>query len=260
MKKSLIIPVENQVREFDAKLLLACIAARRGFSALIGSRWEIDNRIASFPRSVYLSKSMTARGGKMFMIIRKIGHEVVAWDEEALVHLPPDTFFSRRISPSGIKHVSHLFAWGRDNADLWRQYPHLPSNTPIHITGNPRGDMLRPEMRDFYANEIQTIHKTHKNFILINTNVNHVNAFYPHQNRFLPLKNSGEEPRFGKAARGMSREFAEGLRDHKQALFDAFKKLIPELAGAFPAWTIVVRPHPTENHEAYRKIAGDQRR
>ena len=255
LKKSLIIPVENQVREFDAKLLLACIAARRGFSALIGSRWEIDNRIASFPRSVYLSKSMTARGGKMFMIIRKIGHEVVAWDEEALVHLPPETFFSRRISPSGIKHVSHLFAWGRDNADLWRQYPHLPSNTPIHITGNPRGDMLRPEMRDFYANEIQTIHKTHKNFILINTNVNHVNAFYPHQNLFLPVKNSGEEPRFGKAARGMSREFAEGLRDHKQALFDAFKKLIPELAGAFPAWTIVVRPHPTENHEAYRKIA-----
>ena len=255
MNKSLIIPVENQVREFDAKLLLACIAARRGFSALIGSRWEIDNRIASFPRSIYLSKSLTARGGKMFQVLRKIGHEVVAWDEEALVHLPPETFFSRRISPTGIKHVSHLFAWGQDNADLWRQYPHLPSNTPIHITGNPRGDMLRPEMRDFYAKEIKAIRKNHKNFILINTNVNHVNAFYPHQNLFLPVKNSGDEPRFGKAARGMSREFAEGLRDHKQALFDAFKKLIPELAEAFPTWTIVVRPHPTENHAAYRRIA-----
>ena len=93
MNKSLIIPVENQVREFDAKLLLACTAARRGFSALVGSRWEIDNQIASFPRSIYLSKSLTARGGKMFQVLRKIGHEVVAWDEEALVHLPPETFF-----------------------------------------------------------------------------------------------------------------------------------------------------------------------
>ena len=159
MKNSLIIPVENQVREFDPKLLLACIAARRGFSAMIGSRWEIDNRIASFPRSVYLSKSMTARGGKMLQIMRKIGHEVVAWDEEALVHLPPETFFSRRISPAGIKHVSHLFAWGQDNADLWRQYPNLSPKTPIHTTGNPRGDMLRPEMRSFYAKEVKELAK-----------------------------------------------------------------------------------------------------
>ena len=166
MKNSLIIPVENQVREFDPKLLLACIAARRGFSAMIGSRWEIDNRIASFPRSVYLSKSMTARGGKMLQIMHKIGHEVVAWDEEALVHLPPETFFSRRISPAGIKHVSHLFAWGQDNADLWRQYPSLSPKTPIHTTGNPRGDMLRPEMRGFYAKEVKELRSSYGDFIL----------------------------------------------------------------------------------------------
>jgi len=30
----LLIPVENQVRELDPKLLLACIAARRGWVAL----------------------------------------------------------------------------------------------------------------------------------------------------------------------------------------------------------------------------------
>jgi surface carbohydrate biosynthesis protein len=260
LKKSLIIPVENQVREFDPKLLLACIAALRGFSATIGSRWEIDNRIASFPRSVYLSKSMTARGGKMLQIMRKIGHEVVAWDEEALVHLPPEIFFSRRISPAGIKHVSHLFAWGQDNADLWRQYPSLYPKTPIHTTGNPRGDMLRPEIRGFYAKEVKELRSSYGDFILINTNFNHVNAFYPHQNLFMPDKGFGEAPRFGKAARGMSREFAEGLRAHKQALFNEFKRLIPALAGAFPNWTLVVRPHPTENQEAYGKIAAKCKR
>ena len=30
-KNLLLIPVENQVRELDPKLLLACIAAQRGF-------------------------------------------------------------------------------------------------------------------------------------------------------------------------------------------------------------------------------------
>lgn len=255
MTRSLIIPVENQVREFDAKLLLACVAARRGFSSVIGSRWEIDNRIASFPPAIYLSKSMTARGAKMFRVMRNNGHEVVAWDEEALIHLPPEMFFSRRLSPRGIRGVSHLFAWGPDNADLWRQYPHLPAETPIHVTGNPRGDLLRPDMRGLYADDVAELRRTHGPFILVNTNFNHVNAFYPHQNLFMPARRPGGEPRFGKAARGMTRAFAEGLRAHKQALFEEFKRLIPTLGRAFPDWTIVVRPHPTESHRAYREVA-----
>jgi hypothetical protein len=36
-KVPLIIPVENQVRELDPKLLLACVAAKRGFTCIIGS-------------------------------------------------------------------------------------------------------------------------------------------------------------------------------------------------------------------------------
>jgi hypothetical protein len=43
-------------------------------------------------------------------------------------------------------------------------------------------------------------------------------------------------------------------------LFDEFKKLIPALAEAFPNRTIVVRPHPTENQEAYCKIAAKCKR
>ena len=31
LASTLIVPVENQVRELDAKLLLACIAVERGF-------------------------------------------------------------------------------------------------------------------------------------------------------------------------------------------------------------------------------------
>jgi hypothetical protein len=65
VKGTLIIPVENQVRELDPKLLLAYVAA-----------------------GIYLSKSMTAASDLMFQIMRKLGHEIVAWDEEALVHLP----------------------------------------------------------------------------------------------------------------------------------------------------------------------------
>jgi surface carbohydrate biosynthesis protein len=81
----LLIPVENQVRELDPKLLLACVAAERGFSSVIGSRREMEFNIDAFPQSIYLSKSMTIRSLLFFQVAKKFDHEIIAWDEEALV-------------------------------------------------------------------------------------------------------------------------------------------------------------------------------
>ena len=256
-KASLIIPVENQVRELDPKLLLACIAATAGFSSCIGSRLELDFRIASLPRSIYLSKSMTARSIKMFRIMRKLGHKIAVWDEEALVHMQPETYFNRRLATDAIKHVSILFAWGRENLDLWKQYPDLPKGLPIHITGNPRGDMLRPELRDYFADEVDALRKQHGDFILINTNFSNVNAFVPSLNLFFPEKTPGVEQKYARGAVGMSREFAEGLRDFKQAVFTDFKQMIPLIERAFPGHTIIVRPHPTEDMGVYHDAAAN---
>ncbi len=255
----LLIPVENQVRELDPKLLLACIAARRGFSSIIGSRREMELSIDSFPSAIYLSKSMTIRSLLFFDIARRFGHKIVAWDEEALVHLPPKTYFSRRLNPLAIKYVSNLFAWGRDNVELWRQYPHLPRNTPIHAIGNPRSDMLRSELRVFYEPNAEELRRIHGDFILVNTNFNHVNAFGPDMNLFKPGGRLGKKAKLGRSARGMSREYAQVLSDHKQAVFESFKQLIPSLEQAFPDHRIVVRPHPTENHDVYHGIAASCR-
>ncbi len=251
----LIIPVENQVRELDPKLLLACIAARKGFVSILGSHREIDLRIASLPKSIYLNKSMTNRNLRMLEILNRLGHEIMTWDEEALVHLPPEIYYSRRLCPVTIRLLSHLYAWGEDNATLWRQYPKLPARMPIHVTGNPRGDLLRPELRIYYNDEAAALKKAHGDFILVNTNFNHVNAFFPAQNLFKPVKQEGDLPPFGKAAVGMPRAYAEGLRDHKQAVFESFRRMIPRLDTAFPQHNIVIRPHPTENQEIYQRIA-----
>jgi len=259
-KSLLLIPVENQVRELDPKLLLACVAAQRGFSSIIGSRREMEFNIDAFPSAIYLSKSMTIRSLLFFRIARRFGHRIVAWDEEALVHLPPETYFSRRLHPSAIRQVLNLFAWGPDNVDLWRQYPQLPADTPIYAVGNPRADLLREEIRTFYAPDAAALQKRYGDFILINTNFNHVNAFGPDINLFKPAKRLGSKARFGRAARGMSRAYAEGLHDHKQSIFEYFKSLIPNLEKAFPRHTLVVRPHPTENHQVYRDIAAGCRR
>ncbi len=256
MVKNLVIPIENLVRELDAKLVLAILASRRNFTSFIGSRLEIDFRIASFPRSIYLSKSMTARSLKMFRIMTMLGHHITAWDEEALIHPPDRVYFSRRMSPESIKYVSELFAWGEENAELWRRYPHLPEEIKIHLTGNPRGDMLRPELRGVFSEEAKELQKEHGRFLLINTNFSFVNPFFPEQGllRMDRLDTHGK-PSYGRAAVGMDREFVERLYRHKSDVFASFKKMIPVLNKSFPELTIIVRPHPVENPEVYHLIA-----
>jgi hypothetical protein len=74
-------------------------------------------------------------------------------------------------------------------------------------------------MCGYFARDAEDLRKAYGDFILINTNFGEVNAFYPSENLFLPPSKPGEEPTFGPTAVGMSRKFAEGLRDYKQAIF-----------------------------------------
>ena len=256
----LLLPIENQVRELDPRLLLACIAARRGFLSVIGPIREIEFHSASFPRSIYFSKSMLSGKTQTFKIMRQLGLEIVSLDEEALVHLPAEIYYSRRLSPDAMAYVSRLFAWGQDNVELWQQYPNRPAEIAIHSTGNPRIDLLRPEIRSFYEMEINSLRRTYGDYILINTNFNHVNAFYPSMNLFQPVKDQGQQPKFGRAAKGMTLEYAQGLWTHKKAVFEDFQRLISALDGAFSDFTIIVRPHPTENQEVYEMIADQCKR
>lgn len=252
---TLLIPVENQVRELDAKLLLACLAAQRGYPVLFGSRAYCHFAAAAVPRGVYLAKSMRSLSGAMFRILRLLGHAIVCWEEEALVHPPPEIYFGLRLSAKTVGLVSHVFAWGQENFDLLQQYPQLPENLPIHITGNPRGDLLRPELRSFFNDEVARLRREHGDFLLINTNFSDVNPFIPAVGLFLPAGKAGEKPRFGQAGKGMGLEFAEGLRAHKRKVMAAFLELLPALARAFPDLAIVLRPHPAEKHEVYQQLA-----
>ena len=252
----LIIPIENQVRELDAKLLLALVAAGHGFVTLLGSRLEIDFRAASYPPAIYLAKSMTKRSRKMFKIMDLAGHRIAAWDEEALIHPPDQTYFDRRLDAVSITHVSDLFAWGEDNAALWRRWPDLPPKIAIHLTGNPRGDMLRPELKEFFAAESAELGRQYGDFFLVNTNFSFVNPFFPDQGLYQPGKvDENGLPLYGRAAIGMEREFVDRLYRHKNNVFASFKKMLPKLAAAFPAIRIVIRPHPVENPAVYHEIA-----
>ena len=81
-KPFLIIPSETKSREFEPKLLLACMAASAGYPVIVGSRIHIHNAIARLPRGIYFAKDIARSSTRVFKILKKLGFSIVAWDEE----------------------------------------------------------------------------------------------------------------------------------------------------------------------------------
>jgi hypothetical protein len=117
-------------------------------------------------------------------------------------------------------------------------------------------------MRGIYEHDVEKIRRLHGDFILVNTNFNQVNAYYPDMNLFKPAEGPNMTPQLSRRAigMGMSREYAEGLTNLKQAIFEDFQRLVPALDQTLPDHTIVIRPHPAENQTVYHNIAKTCRR
>ncbi|HUF57540.1 MAG TPA: surface carbohydrate biosynthesis protein [Thermohalobaculum sp.] len=245
----LILPCETRVREFEAKLLLACFAAERGWRVTVGSMRTIDGRAARLARGVYVGKGVTRRKVFLKRQLRRLGHTVTAWDEEGLVWATPELYRRTKVDARALNLAEHLFAWGEENAAAWRGHPGF-AGTPISVTGNPRTDLLRPELRGCFAEEAARLSARHGAFILVNTNFSRLNHFIPGESLQRRLIEDGggrltdDDPRLG-------------LARHKQALFDHFLEMVPALARRFPERKLILRPHPSESPDVWREaLAG----
>lgn len=249
---TLIVPVESQVRELDAKLLLSCVAAERGFPVVIGSRAYVHYWAPFLPRGVYLAKSMRSLSDRMFGILRDLGHEIVAWDEEGLVRFPSADYYRRRLSEKAFRQAAILFAWGPDDADMFADFPGY-HGAPSHVTGNPRIDLMRKALRPCFDPDVQRLRNRFGSFILVNTNFSFVNNFVPSLNLIQPGPDGAR--RLGPNAIGMTPGFTEGMAAHKQVLFERFREMIAAVSEAFPDQQVVVRPHPAERHDPWLAVA-----
>jgi surface carbohydrate biosynthesis protein len=243
-RRPLIIPVEEQSRELDAKLLLAAVAAERGFPVIVGSRHEIHLQAARLPAGIYYAKSFRPISLRMFDILCGLGFEIVACDEEGLLPYPDEIYFERRVSPQTLARISNLFAWGPDDAARFRRYPDF-DGTAIHVTGNPRADLLRPELRAWYTDDVKRLRDRFGDFVLINTNFGAVN----HRVSSLVLENQTQ------TQKPDADSYQALITRHKAELFSHFKAIVPKIGRALPDVSIVVRPHPVENNQPWMDAA-----
>ena len=251
-KPLFILPVENQVRELDAKLLLACLAVQRGYKCVIGWKSLIDFRVGRFPPSIYFAKSLSEQNLKMLRILHEVGHFVVAWDEEAVVHYRPEIYYARRVGNNALKLIDILVAWGEDNRALLEGHPNFHDQA-LHVLGNPRSDLLRPELREYFSDEVEALRQRYGDFILINTNFGSINGYTDELNLVRKSKSSNGELEFGRGSLGMPADYARGLFEYRSKIFEAIRGLVPRIAESFAERRVVLRPHPAENHEFWRR-------
>ena len=244
MDRWLYIPVEVKVRELQAKILLACLAAERGFNVVLGEAHAVRDALHLLPAGVLLEKGVAPSSKETFERFRNLGNVIVSWCEEGLVFFDDDDYVRRKISKDELVQVERFFAWGQYHADV------ISSNFPsmknrIVCSGNARLDLLRPEFRGVFSAETQKLQDKLRPYILVNTNFSHCNHKKGEHGYLELLRNAG------KIRTEEEEQFAEGWMKHKRRLFDAFIPMIRKISKAFPQQKVIVRPHPGENHETW---------
>lgn len=240
----LTIPVETLNREFDAKLHLALRAAGRGWRVIFGGRTAIHQNLPRIPQSIYLSKGVRTGNRRILRLLEQLGHVIVALDEESLIR-QSDEAHLMMLDSETFNRPRLLFAWGENNAEVWRRFEGY-RGAPILPVGNPRMDLLRPELREFYRPAADAIRQRYGDFILLSSNFSLVNHYISDYVRFRTSESADPRRRD---------ELKDGLLAHKRAVFDAFKLMVPELARAIAPAVLLIRPHPSENANTWEAAA-----
>ena len=249
-RRTVLLPIETKVREFHGKLLLAAVAAEAGFDVVLGEQRAMLRAIRRLPKGIYIDKSVVRNRISKFRRLRGLGHRVMAWCEEGLVFRDRDTYLHERISVASLDQTDTFFAWGEVQAEaVLRKAPHAAEK--VMRSGNPRFDVLRPGIRNVFANEAQRLRETYGRFILVNTNFSRFNHFNGRDYVIDVLK------RRGTIKTAEQEAFFRRWGDYLGILNREFVTLLPELSAAFPKHTIVVRPHPSENHAVWARDVRD---
>lgn len=235
----LYVPVETVARELDAKLLLSLFAAERGLSVVLGNRALLSNTIHRFEPGIFLSHNFDRGRRRLLRIVRDLGHTIVAWDEEGLVWLSPEVYRERRVDPDTIRLVDTIYSWGHQHTQALEPLTG-PAGVTVVQSGNPRADLLRPEMRDLYRGRCQRLRAELGRFVLVVSNFGWLNYA-------LARSTSGLSDDEAVAAMARRSGHPQSFLRFRLAVFRAFVGVLPKLSASFPDRKIVVRPHPSED-------------
>jgi surface carbohydrate biosynthesis protein len=244
----LYLPIEIASRELDSRVLLALLAMRFGMEVILGRKRLLHRNLRYMPRGVVLFKTLTERDAEAMRDAKAVGHGVVALDEEVPGMVATQEGL-KWVMPSAVTASDIILAVGDDHeAALRRKFP--SDQQKFVVVGNPRWDLLRPELRGYYRAQAEEIRARHGRFLLINTNFGGLNNVKGSPDRMLERLQASGRIDMTKAS---DVEFITASRRLQAANLAAFKELVRAIPDRFPEHRLIVRPHPNERLDTWEE-------
>jgi surface carbohydrate biosynthesis protein len=248
----LIIPMEIIDRELSGALLLASEAVSRGWQCIIGTKYTISHLVNDLPKGAVFLKSIVASDEAAIRIYKKAGNIVVSQDIEGFIYATMDEFVNVRFSSKTLALTEKVFFWGgiQHNA-IAEAYPEHKEK--FFTTGSHTADLWhRKELHSLFSEEAEKIKARFGDYILLPSSFGSVNHYL---GKGANLKMILREKMIADDKKDEFSAYWLDYEDFLEKIFLSYTDLLPDLAAAFPDRHIVVRPHPSENHEPWKEAA-----
>ena len=246
MRKNLYLLMEIADREFESNFLLAFHAVHQKWRVLICPRNYFFNNIKKFPKGVVIYKSIVPGDIQIVELVKKHGHVFVCIDAEGINQRDENYTLHLRYGQSCLDKIDQLFLLNERQRKLLKENYSIKEKT-ISVTGYPRIEFVGL-LKGAKDNEIvKGLKRKYGKFILFPTSFassNHVLGHYG-------LKHSIEQ-----AAQQVNKqqdEFNEGVVSLSEFVQQQYEDLLCRISSEFPETNIILRPHPSENNNYWRR-------
>ncbi len=240
----LYIPLEIFIRELKGMLLLSLVASQYGWKVVLGGKQSIFPVLDKLPPGVVLLKSIVPGEIKLQKEIISYGHKIVSLDAEGLLPSNGKSGVELRYSKDTIELSDILFFWGKKQFEsVERVFPDIKKNACI--TGSPTFDYWK-YLKSSYNNPVNQDQKV----ILIATSFPFANHIVGNEMAYLSVKNaSGPD--------ATHEHLDEIFLDAKvqEIVYPKFIRLVEGIIKRNPTSKILIRPHPSESPNIWKKIA-----
>lgn len=253
MRKILYLPIEIKKRELLPKLFLGLSAINKGFNFVIGNKTSIFAATDYFGPGVYFYKSMNFNDTSHIKSIKEKNNIYVVHDEESgVTHSTRSTFnnfINIRSSKENINLIDRFFTWGKFDHSAWvNKYKKYKNK--FKMTGSPRLDLCISQIHENYlSDEINQIKKKYNRFILfISSGVSsdkELKNIFKQDKFFFKYKKKIEKKNRVVQMKNLRRYFKSSI------------DMIKYISTKFQEMNIVIRPHPNENINDWKKILKD---
>jgi surface carbohydrate biosynthesis protein len=253
---AVLFPIEIGTRELDSKLVMASALAAEGCRCVVGYKEALKAIAKSSRRVVWQGKSLFSSktsdhiaddllaNDSAIMFLHDEGgiHQVSAWKQNVLK--------KHRVDDLRTRDISRLCVWGERQKEVISEFASELTEA-LTVTGSPRFDLCCPKYSWLVNTHDQDEVAQCMPYILVCTRF--VNAAHA----------EGQEVPFLRRmySTGWPESFdARAIADvvftqWQQAVHDFadLVVLVKETSLAYPDYTIVLRPHPSENLTFYRQ-------